>query len=208
MSQRFGLFRWDEQLAALPGFPEHLRAHWNLTPKKQILIVRQAAEQVIAERAYWGFTPSWMQDLSRASAHARSETVASQPLFKQAFAKQRCVIPANGFFEWRGKGKQSKPFWLQQQAAELMYFAGIYTVFQVQEVSYPSVAMLTQAAAYLRRPVILTEQQAREWIDPQADLAELQALLSLPSSITLFERRVTPLVTDPEYDGIRCLAEA
>ena len=208
MSQRFGLFRWDEILTELAGFPETMRAHWNLTPKKNILIVRQQSAMLRADFAYWGFTPSWITDFSRASTHARSETVASQPMFKQAFAEQRCAIPANGFFEWRGKGRQSRPFWLQQQDAELLYFAGLWTEFKVQDACYLSVAMLTEAAAYLRRPVLLDQQAMQQWLASDAPLEELEAMIQRPSSFTLYEQRVTPLVTDPDYDGIRCLKES
>ncbi len=98
MSGRYALFNWPEALGQLPGFPQHMRAHWNLAPKSQVLMLYQNEGQRHAALALWGFTSSWMTDLTRAVAHARAETVNTLPMFQNAWRKQRCLLPANGFF--------------------------------------------------------------------------------------------------------------
>src|SRR5690606_6903745 len=116
--------------------------------------------------ALWGFTSAWMTDLTRAVAHARVETVRTQPMFKKAWRSQRCLLPANGFFEWRGLHRKH-PFWLSSDDA-LVYFAAIWDVYSVPGQDYYRVAMLTQQAAHLRRPIVLDEQQQAIWLNPQS----------------------------------------
>ena len=99
MSGRYGLFKWPEDWIELPGFPQQMRAHWNLAPKSQVLMLLQKNQQRQATLALWGLTSNWMTDLSRAVAHARVETISTQPMFKKAWRSQRCILPANGFFE-------------------------------------------------------------------------------------------------------------
>lgn len=203
MSGRYALFNWPEALAQLPGFPQHMRAHWNLAPNSQVLMVYKKAQQRHATQALWGFTSAWMTDLSRAAAHARVETVSGQKMFKSAWRSQRCLLPANGFFEWRGRHRK-QPFWLTGEESSLLYFAAIWDVYQVPGREYYSVAMLTQQAADLRRPIVLSEQQQRVWLNPESSDAELLAALHGPQP-QLFERRVSSLVNDPLVDGPLCL---
>ena len=97
MSGRYALFRWNPSLAALPGFPADWRAQWNISPANQVLMVREDAGARRADMARWGLTPAWLTDLSRTPSHARAETLAEQPMFREAFQQRRCLLPANGF---------------------------------------------------------------------------------------------------------------
>ncbi len=202
MSGRYGLFNWPETWLELPGFPRQMRAHWNLAPKSQVLMLFQKQQKRQAALALWGFTSEWMTDLTRAVAHARVETVSTQPMFKKAWRSQRCVLPANGFFEWRGQ-QRKQPFWLSA-AEPLLYFAAIWDVYAVPGRDYYSVAMLTQQASSLRRPVILSEQHLAVWLSPESSDEELRAVLAEPPP-QLRERRVSTLVNDPLVDGPHCL---
>ncbi len=202
MSGRYGLFNWPETWLELPGFPRQMRAHWNLAPKSQVLMLFQKQQKQQAALALWGFTSEWMTDLTRAVAHARVETVSTQPMFKKAWRSQRCVLPANGFFEWRGQ-QRKQPFWLSA-AEPLLYFAAIWDVYAVPGRDYYSVAMLTQQASSLRRPVILSEQHLAVWLSPESSDEELRAVLAEPPP-QLRERRVSTLVNDPLVDGPHCL---
>ena len=203
MSGRYALFSWPDTLAQLPGFPPHMRAHWNLAPKSQVLMLYQKHQQRHAALALWGFTSAWMTDLTRAVGHARVETVSSQPMFKQAWQRQRCLLPANGFFEWRG-GQRKQPFWLSAPEP-LVYFAALWDVYAVPGRDYYSVAMLTQQAAHLRRPIILNAQQQQVWLNPESNAEQLQEILSCSQAPQLHERRVSLLVNDPLVDGPCCL---
>ena len=89
MSGRYALFDWPETLTQLPGFPQQMRAHWNLAPKSQVLMLYQHQQELRATLALWGFTPAWLTDLTRAVAHARMETISKQPMFKNAWRGDR-----------------------------------------------------------------------------------------------------------------------
>lgn len=202
MSGRYGLFNWPETWLELPGFPQQMRAHWNLAPKSQVLMLFQKQQKQQAALALWGFTSEWMTDLTRSVAHARVETVSTQPMFKKAWRSQRCVLPANGFFEWRGQ-QRKQPFWLSATES-LLYFAAIWDVYAVPGHDYYSVAMLTQQASSLRRPVMLSEQHLAVWLSPESSDEELRAVLAEPP-LQLRERRVSTWVNDPLVDGPHCL---
>ena len=202
MSGRYALFNWPEALTQLPGFPQQMRAHWNLAPKSQVLMLYQKQQELHAALALWGFTSEWMTDLTRAVAHARVETLSTQPMFRKAWRGQRCVLPANGFFEWRGQHRK-QPFWLTT-AEPLLYLAAIWDVYAVPGQDYYSVAMLTQQAANLRRPIVLNEQQQRVWLDPESSEEDLLELLSAAQP-QLLERRVSTVINDPLVDGPHCL---
>lgn len=109
MSGRYALFSWPESMAQLPDFPQQMRAHWNLAPKSQVLMLYQKQQKTYAALALWGFTCEWMSDLTRAVAHARVETVATLPMFKKAWRSQRCLLPANGFLNGEASSASS-PF--------------------------------------------------------------------------------------------------
>ena len=96
MCGRYALFRWNPAFAALPGFPADQKAQWNISPNDSVLIQRAENGQRTLARARWGLTPPWLTDLSRTPAHARAETLAEQPMFRQAFRERRCLLPANG----------------------------------------------------------------------------------------------------------------
>lgn len=202
MSGRYALFNWPESLAQLPGFPQQMRAHWNLAPKSQVLMLYQKQQERHATLALWGFTSEWMTDLTRAVAHARVETLSTQPMFRKAWRGQRCVLPANGFFEWRGQHRK-QPFWLAT-AEPVLYLAAIWDVYSVPGRDYYSVAMLTQQAANLRRPIVLNEQQQAVWLDSESSEEDLLEILAAAQP-QLLERRVSTVINDPLVDGPHCL---
>ena len=154
-------------------------------------------------RARWGLTPPWLTDMSRTPAHARAETVAEQPMFKQAFRERRCLLPANGFYEWRGSVRK-RPFWLTPAEGSTLYFAAIWEAYPVEGHTYLSVAVVTQSAMNQRRPLILDEEGQRAWLDPNCPLITLQALLAAPQT-QLRERPLANLVNDPKLNAPECL---
>jgi putative SOS response-associated peptidase YedK len=205
MSGRYALFRWSPSLSGLPGFPAGQAPHWNLAPGAQVLFLRQVDGELQAASGRWGLTPAWLKDLNTAPSHARAETLAEQPMFREAFQKRRCLLPANGFYEWRGELRK-RPFWLTAEGS-LMHFAAVWEAYPIGGQVYLSVAMVTQAAAHLRRPLILDEAQQRAWLAADTSAAELQALLLIPTP-PLRERVLANLVNDPKFDAPECLTPA
>ncbi|SEQ48851.1 Putative SOS response-associated peptidase YedK [Pseudomonas sp. NFACC02] len=206
MCGRYALFRWTPAFAALPGFPADQQAQWNISPADSVLMVRALAGEEGARgvaRARWGLTPPWLTDLSRTPAHARAETLAEQPMFRQAFRERRCLLPANGFYEWRGSVRK-RPFWLTPAEGSTLYFAAIWEAYPVEEHVYLSVAVVTQSAMSQRRPLILNAEGQAAWLDPDSSLVTLQSLLAAPQ-MPLRERPLANLVNDPKLNAPECL---
>jgi putative SOS response-associated peptidase YedK len=203
MCGRYALFRWNPAFAALPGFPADQKAQWNISPTDSVLMLRGTDSERELSRARWGLTPPWLTDLSRTPAHARAETLAEQPMFRQAFRERRCLLPANGFYEWRGTTRK-RPFWLTPGEGSALFFAGIWEAYPVQEHTYLSVAVVTQAAASQRRPLILDADGQAAWLNPETPMSTLQALLASPQS-ALRERALANLVNDPKLNAPECL---
>ncbi|WP_062386929.1 SOS response-associated peptidase [Pseudomonas abietaniphila] len=206
MCGRYALFRWTPAFAALPGFPADQQAQWNISPADSVLMVRALAGEEGARgvaRARWGLTPPWLTDLSRTPAHARAETLAEQPMFRQAFRERRCLLPANGFYEWRGSVRK-RPFWLTPAEGSTLYFAAIWEAYPVEEHVYLSVAVVTQSAMSQRRPLIFDAEGQAAWLDPDSSLVTLQSLLAAPQ-MPLRERPLANLVNDPKLNAPECL---
>lgn len=206
MCGRYALFRWAPAFAALPGFPPQQRSQWNICPGQQVLIERRAEGERELAMARWGLTPPWLTDLSRTPYHARAETLAEQPMFREPFMARRCLIPANGFYEWRG-GVRKRPYWLTPAQGSFLHFAAIWEAFPVQEQVWLSVAIVTQAAASQRRPLILDAEAQAAWLDLATPLPRLHSLLAQPAT-ALLERPLANLVNDPKLNAPECLTPA
>ncbi|MNM58688.1 putative SOS response-associated peptidase YedK [compost metagenome] len=204
MSGRYALFRWTREFAELPGFPDGLQPRWNLAPGAQLPMLREVDGQRRLDMARWGLTPAWLKDLSRTPAHARVETVAEQPMFRDAFVQRRCLLPANGFYEWRGVRK--RPYWLATGKG-LLYFAAVWEAYPVDGHIWYSVAMLTRPAANMRRPVILDEDGQALWLAADTPQPKLLSLLAHPA-VQLREAALANFVNDPACDGPECLTPA
>lgn len=205
MCGRFALFRWPATLAALPGFPARHEPRWNIAPGQQVVLVHNADAGREAALVRWGLTPAWLTDLSRSPAQARAETLAEQPLFREAFARRRGLLPANGFYEWRGPRR--RPFWMSSAEYPLLSLAALWEVYPVGERVYLSAAVVTQAAGAQRRPLLLDPAGEALWLDPAATPEDLQALLQAPP-LPLRERLLAGLGNSPQEEGPQCLTPA
>ncbi len=205
MCGRYALFRWSQDFAALPGFPSDQQPHWSLAPGASVLLLRKVDAQLQLSRVRWGLTPAWLTDLTRTPAQARAETISEQPMFREAFRLRRGLLPANGFYEWRGSARK-RPYWMTSEGS-LGYFAALWEAYPVQGHTYLSAAVVTLPAATLRRPLMLDEAGQAAWIDPETPLETLQALLAQPQP-ALRERPLATVVNDPRIDGPECLTPA
>lgn len=161
---------------------------YNVAPGTSVLVVRAAGERPerIAEAAYWGFTPTWFKPgaTSPRPINARSEGVASKPMFRNAFARRRCIFAADGFYEWKKLDGGKQPWLIRQRDGGVFGFAGICEPAGETTGNRPSCAILTTEANRLMRPiharmpVILEPDDYANWLDPaQTHTAALERLL-------------------------------
>ncbi|TDQ36301.1 SOS response-associated peptidase [Thiopseudomonas denitrificans] len=205
MSGRYSFYQVPAAAQAmLPGQTPEFVPRWNIAPRQQVWMLHDSGTGRQWRQALWGFTPHWSRDLSHVVDHARSETVAGQDFFAAALAERRAVLPANGFFEWRGKaGTRKQPYWLSRPE-KLFYMAALWEAYPAAGREYFSVAMLTRPAAYLRRPLLIAAEDLDVWLDPATPRERVLALLAVPAP-ALQERRVSTLVNDPQQDGPECI---
>lgn len=202
MCGRYALFRWSPAFAALPGFPADQQPHWSLSPGASVLLLRQEGEALHLSSVRWGLTPAWLTDLTRTPAQARAETLGTQPMFRDAFRLRRGVLPANGFYEWRGTARK-RPYWMTSEDS-LMYFAAVWEAYPVPGHTYLSAAVVTLPAANQRRPLMLDQAGIKAWLDPNTPMETLQSLLAAPQA-SLRERPLATFVNDPKLDSPECL---
>ncbi len=196
MCGRFTLTRQEAiELADELGVPveslSDYRPRYNIAPTDQHWVVRKKYEDREVLPALWGLINSWAKDRKRAAAqiNARVETLDTRSAFKEAFRKRRCLVPADGFFEWVGPKNARRPIWFHNPDGLLLMFAGLYEYWQpepdIWERTFTIVttdANKTVAEVHDRMPVILTAEQAEAWMyQDETDLEELRKLL-VPSA--------------------------
>lgn len=158
---------------------------YNIAPTQSVLVIRQATghSQREAVPMRWGLIPSWSKSLTGPPLfNARSETVAEKPSFRTAFRRRRCLIPADGFYEWQAiTPKQKQPHYITLRSGQPFAFAGIWESWQPPDGSrIDSCSILTTAANLFmqplhdRMPVILSPDEYAPWLDPE--LTEPEAL--------------------------------
>ncbi len=193
-----------------------LAARYNIAPSQEILAIRADATggREWAELR-WGLIPPWTKDPKafRPFINARSETAASKPSFRRAFAKRRCLVPASGFYEWQGKRGDKKPFLFRRADVSLFAIAGIFENWRGEGGEIvESVALLTTAAnvsvrpIHDRMPVILSADQWPVWLDPEIrEAGPLEDFLVPGPESDLEVTAVSARVNNPRFDAPECL---
>jgi putative SOS response-associated peptidase YedK len=187
---------------------------YNIAPTQDIAIVRMArAGHRKLEMVRWGLVPFWMKEKPKQPhINARAETVDRTPLFREAFAARRCLVPATGFFEWRGSGRGKQPFRILLKSREPFAFAGVWETARIGDERVHSAAIIVTDANELvaplhdRMPVIVAPADYAAWLDPATPLGEAKALLR-PFPAALMEAYpVSTIVNSHENDGEECIA--
>jgi len=187
--------------------PGLLAPSYNAAPAQGLPTILNANPYVITVSA-WGFRPEWAdwRDVTPV-INARAETVATKPFFRQAFRTKRCLVLADGFYEWQRTGKGKVPYRIALKTEEPFAFAGIWsTVHDGQGGVHPTFAILTTEANALvsqihhRMPVILKEQDEEDWLNPSLALDEAQALLVPFPADLLMMYEVSPQVNSPAFN--------
>ena len=202
---RFGL---DESAALSEGE----RPRYNIAPTDPVLAIRRD-ERGGRElgRLRWGLLPGrWAERRSgRPLINARAETLERQPAFAESFRERRCLIPADGFYEWRDGESGKTPLWISRADSELFAFAGVWAALPARDGvgDLHSCAIVTCEPNELirplhnRMPVVLAPDAEARWLEPDAGLAELASLLVPAPEDLLVLREVGDAVNDVREDG-------
>lgn len=197
-----------------------LKPRYNITPTQEIAVVRTEKEERQLEFIRWGLIPSWAKDPSIGARmnNARSETAAEKPSFRTAFRRRRCLIPANGFYEWKkpnvARGKK-QPFHIGMVDRKLFAMAGIWEAWRGPEgETLETCAILTTTPNELmedihdRMPVILTKGDYGAWLDPELqDVGRIQELMRPFSAGGMHAYPVGTVVNNARNDVAECIEE-
>jgi len=187
---------------------------YNVAPTDQIPIVRidpRDAEREVT-MARWGLIPFWMKEKPKIPhINARAETVHKLPLFREAFAKRRCLIPATGFYEWQQRADGKQPYRFRRKDLEPFAFAGIWEFARIGGEEILSACMIVGqpnplvSGVHDRMPVMLLADDYDGWLDPGAQTSELLALLR-PYDAKLMEAyAVNRAVNSVKNDNESCI---
>ena len=165
--------------------------NYNVAPTQQILAIVKHDNENKLEKLHWGLVPFWAKDISIGSRmiNARAETVAEKPSFRNAFRKRRCLIPADGFYEWKGEKGNKQPYYVFIPSGEPFAFAGLWETWTDKEGDeesvYKSCTIITTAASgtiheiHHRMPAILDPEFHGKWLNTDIqDTIELQVIIN------------------------------
>lgn len=218
MCGRYTLTAPAEVLTEIFDLAESIELHprYNIAPTQETAVVGLNHE---GKRSLglmrWGLIPHWAKDPSIGNRliNARAETVAEKPAFRSSFAKRRCLVPADGFYEWQKAGSRKQPYYLQLAEHRPFAFAGLWARWSPPEGEpVKSFTLLTTtpnevaAKVHDRMPVILPAEHYELWLDPEVhDREALEAVLGPFPAEGMEAYPVSTLVNSPKNDEPRCI---
>lgn len=191
-----------------------MRERFNIAPTQTIPIVCEWEKQI--DFCRWGFIPSWAKSeenkIPTGYMNARQETLKEKPTFKTALAKQRCLIPATGYFEWRSFAGKKQPYFVYLKNQPLFAFAGLWSSWRSSTgLDITTCAIITtQAQGELqklhdRMPVIFTPEKYPLWLSKENKLEVLENLLINPLPNCFGLHPVSGRMSSPRFEGIECI---
>ena len=186
------------------------KPRFNVAPTQLHPIILADAEEFAVQPARWGLVNFWARDAKRAARqiNARSETVAESRAYARPFKRQRCLVPADGWYEWSGPKSQRQPHWIHRADREPFLFAGLYDIWH-PEPERPAVTftILTREASealaniHSRMPVVLPPDRQEDWLDPgNQEQESTLALLDLSPDDSFISMPVSSRVNAVKHD--------
>ncbi|MGD0654393.1 MAG: SOS response-associated peptidase [Thermoguttaceae bacterium] len=196
-----------------------LKARYNIAPGQPAPVVRLKPGQTNTRRELillrWGLIPGWAKDQSIGNRmiNARAESLAQKPAFRAALRRRRCLIAADGFYEWQGIGRSRQPYYIRFRDDRPFAFAGLWESWEGPDhTAIDSCTIITTAAGELirpihdRMPVILPPEAYDVWLDPAVENFEKITALLVPFSSREMEvYPVNTLVNKASHDGPDCV---
>jgi len=190
--------------------PPLLLPRFNIAPSQDVLTVMSDRGERTLVPARWGLIPSWSKE-PKGFINARSETLNEKPSFSESFERRRCLIPADGFYEWKKSGKSTQPYYFQMKDEEPFYFAGIWDEWRGDSGSTTSCAIITTTANEVletihdRMPVILPAYGHDAWLGSDTEPAELLSLLNPFPATAMKSHRVSQEVNAAKAEDARLI---
>lgn len=215
MCGRYSLYSDPEVLVeefGLASAPESER-RYNISPGSDVTVIGLSrAGERRASLLRWGLIPAWARDPRTGAKmiNARAETITEKPAFREAFQKRRCLIPADGFFEWQRRNEHRVPWYIHRRDGRPTAFAGLWEQWKDRETGERIVsctiittrANATIATIHARMPVIVERDEYDTWLEAEGD--PLRCLV--PARDDLLETyRVAPRVNNPRHEGADCI---
>ena len=184
--------------------PDDLVPRYNIAPSQNVLTILERNSEREATFLRWGLIPFWSKE-PKGFINARAETLEQKPAFSESFQRRRCLIPADGFYEWEKNGKISQPYYFQMKDQAPFAFAGIWDRWKSEGTWITSCAIVTTTANELlapihhRMPVIISPESYDLWLadDPRAAVKDL--LTPFPAS-EMISHTVSHDVNDVKVD--------
>lgn len=205
IAKKFGVFR--DTIGVL-------NKQYNIAPTLNIAMYTNTK---VYTYAHFGLIPSWANDRASMQINARSETVFEKSSFKEAYKQRRCLIPLNGYFEWKkdAQNKKSKAHFIVSASGDYFVFAGIYESWYdntLQETILTCALLTTEpnakiASIHDRMPVILESHQWELWLDDRSSYSELNRLFVPLSSDKIRYFRVSEWVNSVKNDSMVCIEQ-
>jgi putative SOS response-associated peptidase YedK len=183
---------------------QQLPLRYNIAPTQDVPVIRQAdaGRELVTMR--WGLIPSWSKDPKKGPLliNARADTVAEKPSFRSAFKNRRCLIPADGFYEWKADGRKKQPYLFEVHDGEPFAFAGLWEQWKEIEscVIITTDANELSAQFHDRMPVILAPNDYAEWLESE----EPGKLLTPYPASEMSATAVNPIVNNARNEGPEC----
>ena len=185
---------------------------YNISPTQHSIVMIQANGSNIAKRMKWGLIPNWSKNDSFSSKmiNARLETLRSKPSFKDLIYKKRCIVPSNGYYEWKQNGPNKNAYFINRKDNRLLLFAGLWTLWPSPSGSVYTYTIITTKAQqdiahiHNRMPVILDKSKIDKWINIENRSFEIQEAIS-QSKESLDHYQVSNFVNSPNNNSKRCI---
>jgi putative SOS response-associated peptidase YedK len=224
MCGRFAFYSPHEAVVRLFGLPDEtpaIEARYNIAPTQYVAAVRElegAAARTLALLS-WGLVPGWARDRSIGARliNARAETLREKPSFRNAYKRRRCLVLADGYYEWQRSASVKQPYYIQLASGEAFAMAGLWETWRdpASGESLESCALVTTAPAeavahiHDRMPVILPPASYAEWLDPRGTHVERLDRLLVPfTAAALRSRRVGRAVNNARNQGPQLIEPA
>ncbi len=221
MCGRFVLYSSLEEIREAFGIQQvrwEVQPSYNIAPTQEVAVVVQKEEGATLTKMRWGLIPSWAKDPAIGSKmiNARAETLSEKPSFKRPLKDRRCLIVADGFFEWQKTGQTKTPMFIRLKSRRTFGFAGLYDVWTSPEgEAVTSCTIITTGANDLiqpihnRMPVILPRPQEAVWLNPAIQrAADLLSVLTPYPAEEMEAYAVSRFVNSPDNNTAECIRPA